>query len=78
MNLTDNGSAGDSIMVEFLVLLKMYGHRPRKLLNRIKENSEINMKVLPFLLSPRSGFVFPLLSFWEREADRSPPTSVEV
>jgi hypothetical protein len=32
----------------------MNGNSPRKLLNRISENSEINIKALPLILSPRS------------------------
>jgi hypothetical protein len=41
-------------MVKCLVLVKINGNNPRKLLNRIRENSDINMNVLPLILSPRS------------------------
>jgi hypothetical protein len=30
----------------------MYGNSPRKLLNRMRENTEMTMSVLPFLFSP--------------------------
>jgi hypothetical protein len=52
-NLNHNG-----VMVRCLILVKMYGNSPRKLLNMIKENGDINMRFLPFLspLFPRSFF----------------------
>jgi hypothetical protein len=34
--------------------VKIYGNNPRKLLNKIRENSEMNINVLPFLFSPSS------------------------
>jgi hypothetical protein len=49
-DLTHNGSASVRIMVQCFVLVKMYWHRPRKFLNRVKENSKINMKALLFHL----------------------------
>jgi hypothetical protein len=56
MNLTHNGNASVNVMVRCLVLMKMCGNKPRKLLNTINESSDKNRKVLPFLflLLPRS------------------------
>jgi hypothetical protein len=34
--------------------VKIYGNSLKKLLNRFSENSEINMKVLPLTLTPKS------------------------
>jgi hypothetical protein len=53
INLTHNGNAKVSVMVKCLVLVKINGNSPRKLLNRIRENSEMNINVLPLILSPR-------------------------
>jgi hypothetical protein len=39
-------------MVRCIVLVKINGNSPRKSLNRINENSEININVLPLILSP--------------------------
>jgi hypothetical protein len=36
------------------LLVKINGNNARKLLNRISENSEMNIKVLPLILSPSS------------------------
>jgi hypothetical protein len=47
INLTHNGNARVNVIVKCLVLVKINGNSPRKLLNRIRENSEINMNVLP-------------------------------
>jgi hypothetical protein len=49
INLTHNGSASVSVMVKCLVLVKINGNSPRKLLNRIRENSEMNINVLPLI-----------------------------
>jgi hypothetical protein len=40
--------------------VEMNGNSPRKLLNRISGNSEININVLPLFWSPRSV----LISLW--------------
>jgi hypothetical protein len=53
INLTHNGNARVNVMVKCLVLVKINGNSPRKLLNRIRENSEMNINVLPLILSPR-------------------------
>jgi hypothetical protein len=37
-----------------LDLVKIYGNNPRKLLNIIKENNEIKIKVVPLILFPIS------------------------
>jgi hypothetical protein len=50
MNLTHKGKARASVMVRCLVLVKTYGNRPKKLLNRISENKDTNRKVLPWLV----------------------------
>jgi hypothetical protein len=49
MNLTHRGSAKVNVIVECLVLVKIYGNSPRELLNGINENSEMKINVLPFL-----------------------------
>jgi hypothetical protein len=49
MNPSQRGSAKDRVSTMCLVLVKMYGNNPRKLLNMIMENSEMKMNVLPFL-----------------------------
>jgi hypothetical protein len=54
MNLTHKGSASVHVIVKCLVFVKMTGNTPRKLLNRINENSEMNIKVLPLILTPSS------------------------
>lgn len=47
MKLNHRGRAKDNVRVIWLVLVKIYGNKPRKLLKRINVNSEINMKVVP-------------------------------
>jgi hypothetical protein len=42
-----NLTARVNVMVRWLVLVEMNGNSPRKLLNRISGNSEININVLP-------------------------------
>lgn len=51
MNVNQNGSARDNVNVKWLELVKMKGNSPRRLLNRIIENREMNINDLPkFLL----------------------------
>lgn len=50
INLTHNGRAKANVNVKCLVLVKIYGNNPKKLLNTIIENKEINTKVDPFIL----------------------------
>lgn len=50
MNLVHRGSASDNVNVRCLVLEKMYGNKLRKLLNRMNENREMKINVLPFIL----------------------------
>jgi hypothetical protein len=52
MNLTHKCSANVNVIVKCLVLVKINGNNPRKLLNKISENCEMNIKVLPLTLSP--------------------------
>jgi hypothetical protein len=47
IKLIHKGKARDSVKVKWLVLVKMYGNKPKKLLNKIKVNNEINIKVVP-------------------------------
>lgn len=47
MNLNHNGSARLRVIVKWLVLVKIYGESPKKLLNIIIENKEIKINVLP-------------------------------
>jgi hypothetical protein len=47
IKLNQRGRANDSVRVMWLVLVKMYGNRPKKLLKRINVNNEINIKVVP-------------------------------
>jgi hypothetical protein len=46
INLSHKGRAKDSVKVRCLVLVKIYGNSPKKLLKRIKVNKEINIKVV--------------------------------
>jgi len=48
MNLNHKGRAKDNVNTIWLVDVKTYGNRPMKLLNKINENSEIRIKVLPW------------------------------
>ena len=50
MNLNHNGNARVRVKVICLVVENTYGNNLRKLLNRINENSEIKIRVLPFIL----------------------------
>ena len=55
IKLNHKGKANDSVIVIWLVLVKIYGNSPKKLLNRIYVNKEINIKVVPLkLLGPIS------------------------
>lgn len=47
INLNQRGRAKESVKVMWLVLVKIYGNNPKKLLNKIKVNREINIKVVP-------------------------------
>jgi len=46
IKLNHKGRAKDSVKVRWLVLVKIYGNNPKKLLKRIKVNKEINIKVV--------------------------------
>lgn len=50
MNLTHRGSANVNVSVKCLVLVKMYGNRPRKLFVRIIRNREVKMNEFPLLM----------------------------
>jgi len=50
INLVHRGRANARVKVKCLVLEKMYGNNLRKLLNRMNENNEIKIKVVPFIL----------------------------
>lgn len=47
INANHNGKANDKFITIWLVLVKIYGKRPSKLLNIIMENNEIKINVLP-------------------------------
>lgn len=47
MKLNHSGRAKDRVKVIWLVLVKIYGKSPKKLLNTINVNSEMNIKVVP-------------------------------
>lgn len=54
MNLIQRGKANVKVRVRCLVLVKIYGNSPKKLLNKINENKEIKIKALPgFLFGPK-------------------------
>jgi hypothetical protein len=65
INLIHKGSAKVNVIVKCLVLVKMYGNIPRELLNRINENSEMKINVLPFSFLP-IRFLNSLCSFVSR------------
>jgi hypothetical protein len=50
INPSHKGKAKDSVIVIWLVLVKIYGNKPKKLLNRIRLNKEIKIKVVPLNL----------------------------
>ena len=50
IKLSHRGKARESVIVIWLVLVKIYGNNPKKLLNKINENREINIKVVPLNL----------------------------
>jgi hypothetical protein len=52
INLIHKGSAKLNVIVKCLVLVKMYRNSPRELLNRINENNEMKINVLPFSFLP--------------------------
>lgn len=47
IKLNHKGRAKDKVSVIWLVLVKMYGNSPKKLLNKINVNKEININVVP-------------------------------
>lgn len=47
IKLSHKGRARERVSVKWLVLVKMYGNSPKKLLNKIKVNIEMNIKVVP-------------------------------
>lgn len=47
MKLNHKGRANPNVNVKWLVLVKIYGKSPKKLLNTIIENKEIKIKELP-------------------------------
>lgn len=47
MKHNHKGKANVKVNVKWLVLVKMYGNNPIKLLNKINENKEIKIKVDP-------------------------------
>jgi hypothetical protein len=47
MNLNHKGRAKARVKTRCLELVKMYGNKPRKLLNKIIENIDTKIKVLP-------------------------------
>jgi hypothetical protein len=53
INLIHKGRARVKVIVRWLVLVKINGNKPRKLLNRTSENNDTNSRVIPFLLFPR-------------------------
>lgn len=50
IKLSHKGRASLNVKVIWLVLVKIYGKSPRKLLKRIKVNKEININVVPLKL----------------------------
>lgn len=50
INLNQRGKARVSVRVMWLVLVKIYGNSPKKLLNIIMENKEIKIKEDPLLI----------------------------
>lgn len=50
INLNHKGSEIDNDRIKWLVLVKIYGNNPKKLLNKIKENIETKIKVDPLNL----------------------------
>lgn len=50
IKLNQRGRANVKVRVRWLVDVKIYGNSPKKLLNKIIENNEINKKVLPWCL----------------------------
>lgn len=47
IKLNQRGKAKDRVKVIWLVLVKIYGKRPKKLLKRMNVKREINIKVVP-------------------------------
>lgn len=51
INLSHKGKANERVIDMWLVLVKINGNNPIKLLNKMNANSEIKMKVLPLWLN---------------------------
>jgi uncharacterized membrane protein len=49
LNLNHSGKVKESVKIKCLVLVKIYGISPRKLLNIIIEDNEMKVNVLPLL-----------------------------
>lgn len=47
IKLSQRGSANDKVSVIWLVLVKIYGNNPKKLLKRMNVNNEMNINVVP-------------------------------
>jgi len=60
INDTHKGAAKVNERIRWLVLVKIYGKRPKKLLNMIKIKIEIKIKVLP------SDLLISILNSWCR------------
>jgi len=58
MNLTQRGRARVNVSVKCLVLVKMYGNRPRKLFIRIIRNSDVKINEFPLFSFPFLKIVF--------------------
>lgn len=54
MKESQSGNASDKVNTICLVLVKMYGNNPRKLLYRISLNKEMKIIEDPLILGPRS------------------------
>lgn len=50
IKLIQRGKANVNVIDKCLVLVNTYGNNPKKLLNKIIENSEMKIRVLPFIL----------------------------
>lgn len=54
MKAIHKGSESDSVITKWLVLVKIYGNNPKKLLKTIREKREINIRVSLELLFPNN------------------------
>jgi hypothetical protein len=57
MKPNHKGRAKDNVIVICLVLVKIYGNNPKKLLKRIRLNKEIKIKVVPLNLEIPNKFL---------------------